>query len=382
MKKIQLFRTVAILIVIFNVLNYFIMASAYTGFNVKESATLFDYTFIIFTNIEGQYHVIGAASDNAFLPVIILLLVDLYLAYVLILCVPKYGDYMNMPYKRIYFPCFIGTMLHLLLFVFSVPSSSHDESYFMMIGRGMLLNPLYIIGYLVILWMFYRIKRKEITCNSSIKTKLNVYDVIVLGILIELVLSFFYVTLVNRLVIRGINRDGIKYTSYYGNLFFSQLMMMFKEKNYYNLSGKVESYPYMIIPLIILIAQILLAIFKPKGKIIMIGCLSLISVVVMTIGLGDMCDSIYTNYISTNSRNFFDLVGIGYYYIILLNISIIVFYLMSIKYYDYIIVGAHEMEDIVNMDRIKKDEEENEKNVEVIDEINKENEELLEKESD
>lgn len=382
MKKIQLFRTIAILIVIFNILNYFIMASAYTGFNVKESATLFDYTFINFTNIEGRYHVIGSASDNAFLPVILLLFVDLYLAYVLILCVPKYGDYMNMPYKRIYFPCFIGTMLHLLLFVFSVPSSSHDESYFMMIGRGMLLNPLYIIGYLVILWMFYRIKRKELTCNCSIKTKLNVYDVVVLGILIELVLSFFYVSLVNRLVIRGIDRDGLKYSAYYGNLFFSQLMMIFKEKNYYNLSGNVEGYPYMIIPLIILIAQILLAIFKPKGKIIMIGCLSLVSVVVMTIGLCDMCDSVYTNYISANSRNFFDLVGIGFYYIIILNIFIILIYLMSIKYYDYIIVGAHEIEDIVNMDRIKKDEEENKKNIEKIDENNKENEELLEKESD
>lgn len=374
MKKIQLFRTIAILIVVFNILNYFIMASAYTGFNVKESATLFDYTFINFTNIEGRYHVIGSASDNAFLPVILILFVDLYLVYVLVMCTPKYGDYMNMPYKKIYFPCFIGTMLHLLLFVFSVPSSSHDESYFMMIGRGMLLNPIYIIGYLVILWMFYKIKRKELTCNCRIKTKLNVYDVTVLGILIELVLSFFYVTLVNRLVIRGVNRDGIKYTSYYGNLFFSQIMMIFKQKNYYNLSGKVEGYPYMIIPLIILIVQILLAIFKPKGKAIMIGCLSLISIITLTLGLADMCDSIYPNYISQNSRNFFDLVGIGYYYIIILNIAILCIYLLSRTYNDSIIIGAHEMEDIVNMDRIRKDEEDKKKKSNEVNDDNMENE--------
>ena len=360
MKKIKLYRTLAIIIVIFNILNYFLMAASYTGFNVKESATLFDYTFINYTNIDGRWHIPGSASDNAFLPIIILLLVDLFLAYVLLFNTPKYGDYLNMPYKKIFAGCFVGMLLHVILLGFSVPSSSVDESYFTMIGRGMLLNTFWTIGYLVILFLFYRIKRKEITCNDIVKTKLNVYDVVILGILVELVLSYFYCTLVNRLIIKGVSRDGIKYTNYFGKLYLSEFMMLFKPKNYYNLSGKLENYLYMIIPLVILVVQILLTVFKVKYRTIIVGILSLISIITLTLGLCDMCDSIYPNYINITTRNFFKLVGIGYYYIIILNIALFSVYLLSVSYNESIIIGVNEIEKIVKNDTLKnftKDEE-------------------------
>lgn len=353
MKKIQFARTIALVIVIFNILNYFLMAASYTGFNIKESATLFDYTFINYTNIDGRYHIVGAASDNAFLPIIVLLFVDLYLAYVLLFNTPKYGDHLNMPYKRLFVGCFLGMLLHLILLGFSVPSSSVDESYFTMIGRGMLLNSFWTIGYLVILYLFYKIKRKEITCNDEVKTKLNVYDVIILGILVELVLSYFYCSLVNRLIVSGIGRDGLKYTNYFGRLYLSEFMMLFKPKDYYNLGGKLESYLYMMIPLIILVAQILLTVFKVKYRTIIIGVLSLISVITLTLGLCDMCDSIYPHYISNDSRNFFDLVGVGYYYIIILNIALFGVYLLSRTYSETVIIGAKEIEEIVKNDTLK-----------------------------
>lgn len=376
MKKIQLFKTIALLIVIFNIFNFFLLSASYTGINVTESASLSDYAFYNFTNIDGRYHIIGSASDNRLIPAIVLLFVDIYLLIVLVFFTPIHADYLELPHRKIFAGAFIGILLHLLLTIFSVPSSSFDESYFTMIGRGMLLNSIYIIGYLIIIWMFYRIKKKEYLCNDSINTKkIKIVDVVVIGILIELVLSFFYGTLVNRLIIKGIDRDGMKYTSYFGQVYLSQFTMIFGQKNVYNLSGKVENYPYMIICLIILVAQIILAIFKPKGKVVIISILSFINVIIMTIGLIDLCDSFYTNYININSRNFFKLVGACYYYVIALNIAITVSYLISMRSYDFVIVGTHEMENIANIDRLEK-EEKNEDNLDAV------NEKLILKESD
>jgi len=370
MKKITLFRTIALLIVLFNVLNYFFMDASYTGFNVKESATLFDYTFINFENIEGRWHVIGAASDNAFLPMIVLLITDLYLLFVLLFNTYKYGDYMQMPYKRIFITSGIGIFLHVFLLIFSVPSSSHDEAYISMIWKGMLLNSFWTIGYIVIIVLFFKIRKHKFTVNDSYETKLNLTDVIVIGFLVELVLAFFYCSLVNRLVISGVSsRTGLKYKRIYGKLFFSQFMMMFKQDNYYNLSGNIESYPYMFIPLLALIAQIVLVIFKPKGKKIMFSIISLISIIVMTIGLADMCNSFYAKYINVNSRNFFSLVGPGYYFIILLNISMVSIYFIP-RREEKIIVAAHEMEEIVKYVAEKNEEnkEDEETNLESNDE--------------
>ena len=361
MKKITLFRTIALLIVLFNILNYFFMDASYTGFNVKESATFFDYTFINFENLEGRFFKVGIASDNAFLPVLIVLLIDLYLFFVLLFNTKKTGDYLTMPYKRIFITCALGILVHVLLFNFSVASSSHDEAYITMIWKGMLLNTLWIVGYIAIIVFFHKIYKHKICANDSYTTKLTITDVLVLGFLVELVLSFFYCSLVNRLVISGVSeRTGLKYTRHYGKLFFSGFMMMFKQKNYYNLDGVVESYPYMIICLIILISQILLVIFKPKGKKLMVGILSLISVVVMTLGLADMCNSIYANYINENSRNFFSLVAPAYYFVIALNIAMISVYLYPRVNDECIIIDANIIEEIVNAEAKKKEENENE----------------------
>lgn len=359
MKKITLFRTIALLIVLFNVLNYFFMDASYTGFNVKESATLFDYTFINFENIEGRWHVIGAASDNAFLPVLIVLFIDLYLFFVLLFNTKKTGDYLSMPYKRIFITCGLGILVHVLLFNFSVASSSHDEAYITMIWKGMLLNSLWIVGYITIIVFFHKIWKHKLTANDSYTTKLTITDVLVLGFLVELVSSFFYCSLVNRLVISGVSeRTGLKYTRHYGKLFFSSFMMMFKQKNYYVVDGVVESYPYMIICLLVLISQVLLVIFKPKAKKAIVASLSLISVVIMTIGLADMCNSIYANYINENSRNFFSLVGPGYYFVILLNIAMISIYLYPRVNDECIIIDANIIEEIVNAEAKKKEENE------------------------
>lgn len=359
MKKITLFRTIAILIVLFNVLNYFLMDASYTGFNVKESATFFEYTFINYENLEGRFFIVGIASDNAFLPVIIVLLTDLYLLFVLLFRTRSTGDYLTMPYKRLFITCAFGILIHVLLFNFSVASSSHDETYFTMIWKGLLLNSLWIVGYTMIIMFFYKIWKNKITVNDAYTSKLTITDVLVLGFLVELLLSFFYCTLVNRLVISGISEyTGLEYTRYYGKLFFSEFMMMFKQHNYYGVEGVVESYPYMIICLVILITQIILVIFKPKGKKVMVSVLSLISVVIMTIGLADMCNSIYTNYINETSRDFFSLVGPGYYFVILLNIAMISAYWSPRVNDECIIIATHEIEEIVNYEAKKKEENE------------------------
>lgn len=41
MKKIALFRTISIVLVLFNILNYFFMAAARTGDTITETATFF-----------------------------------------------------------------------------------------------------------------------------------------------------------------------------------------------------------------------------------------------------------------------------------------------------------------------------------------------------
>ena len=358
MKKIILFRTIAIIIVLFNILNFFLMAASYTGINVKESATLFDHTFFNYTNIDGRWHIVGSASDNRLLPAIILLLLDLYLGFILSFRTPKYGDYLVMPYKRIFITCGIGIFLHLFLLMFAVSSSSYDEGYLNMIWKGMLWNTLWTIGYIVIIVLFAKIKRKKLTTNDEIKSRISVKDVIALSILIELFLSFFYVTLVKTFVYT-VSRDGLSHTMRYGTLYFSQFMMMFKQENFYNLPGKVEGYPYMIIPLIIIFIQIITMIIKPKYRTIIVGVLSLINLVIMTIGLCDMCDSIYPNYISQNSRNFFSLVGAGYYFIILLNIALLCVNLYPETDSNIIIVGESEMEKIVNEEYLKNSEDKN-----------------------
>ena len=134
-------------------------------------------------------------------------------------------------------------------------------------------------------------------------------------------------------------------------------MMMFKQDNHHNLPGVVEGYPYMIIPLILIFAQTIITLTKPKGKTIMIGVISLISIVVMTIGLCDMCDSIYAKYICKESRNFFSLVGIGYYFIIGLNIALLCSNLYPENNLETVIIGAKEMQDVIDFENEKKNEE-------------------------
>ena len=113
MRKITLFRTLSIIIVVFNILNFFFMAASYTGINVKESATISDYAFYNYSNIDGMYHVIGSASDNRLIPAIVILFVDIYLLFVLLFRTTKASDYLSMPYKRIFITCAIGIFLHI-----------------------------------------------------------------------------------------------------------------------------------------------------------------------------------------------------------------------------------------------------------------------------
>ena len=340
------------------------MASSYTGFKVTECASFSDHAFYNYTNIEGMYHVIGTASDNRLIPLIIFLAIDLYLLFVLLFNTPQTADYLQVPYKRIFITCALGIFFHLFVLLFSVSSSSHDEAYLEMIWKGMEINQLWIIGYVIIIIFLYKIRRHNMTLNDSFTTKLKIVDVVALGILVELLLAFFYTPLVNRMSITSY-RDGIKHTAIYGKLYLSEFMMILKQKNYYGLSGNVESYPYMIIPLAIIIAQVFIVLFKPKGRTIIIGILSLISIIVMTIGLCDMCDSIYANYICKNSRNFFKLVGAGYYFIIALNIALLCVYLWPKRDSNEIIIGVKEIEDIVNYETKKKNNNDSSNNEEI-----------------
>ena len=362
MKKITLFQTISILIIVFNIFNYFFLTASYTGDGIKESSTFFSHTFI------SSYTIDGSAGDNDFLGFILIPIIDLYILYVLVFKVPKFGDYLAMPYSRIYAGCAVGILAHVFVFCFAIQNG--DMPYFMGMFKGMLLNLLWIIGYFVIIEFFYIIKKQRLSHRNAINTKLNAFDVMVIGIMIELVLSFFYCSLVNRFVIHGVTRDGIEYTRYRGQLFFSQFMMMFKQKNSYGFDGKIEGYPYMIICLVIIIAQLIIAVLKPKKRVIILGVLSLINVVILTIGLCDMCDSNYTNFINRDSRNFFKLVGVGYYYIIFLNIAIPCVYLSSIGRTDMLIIGTDEIEDIVMNDAKKINEKQEEDNIYVIEDYN------------
>ena len=345
MKKIELFRTIAIMIVLFNIINYFLMAASYSGLFIRESSTLFDYSFINFTNIDGRYVKVGIASDNRFPFFVTILLVDLILGYLLIFKSTKKGDYLDMPHKWINLMCFLGILVHLFLLIFIVASSTNDETYFLMIGKGMLINILWIIGYIVIFELFYTIGSKKIDYNDVFETKINVFDIVAISFLIELVLAFFYVSLVNRIV------DG---KIFYGRVYLSQYTMLFKTTNPYGLEGKVENYPYIITILILLFVQIALSIFKTKFKTVIITVLSIINIVILTIGLVDMCDSIYPNYISTNSRNFFILVGVGYYFIIFLNIALLGVNLYNRMYAKAIEKEKKETKNEENNDTLKK----------------------------
>ncbi|MCR5462392.1 MAG: hypothetical protein K6E87_04930 [bacterium] len=374
MKKLSLIRTVVILILIFNILNYFFLAASYTGKGVKECATLFAHTFINNTNLDGFFpiHYGGIGSDNAFLGFLILPILDLYFLFVILTDFPPSWDYVTMPYKKINIICGIELLAHTLLFVFAI--SSDDPPYFTMMFRGAFLTHIWFISYIVIFELFYLVRKHRMTHKTTFKKiKLNVFDVAVIGILIELALAFFYCPLVNRIVSVTISEDGIKHTHKFAEFFYTEFVMIFKQKNYYSLDGKVEGYPYMIICLIIIVGQMVLAILKPKHKEKIIFGLSLISILVLTIGLCDMRDSIYTHYITKeNSNNFFKIVGAGYYFIIALNIAIPCVYLSSIGKTDMIIISTDEIEDIVMNDAKKLEEKQEEHDNVYI--INNENE--------
>ena len=365
MRKIGFFWTLSILIVLFNIINFFFLATAYSGFNVKESSTIFDAAFINYTNLEDKYFSVGIASDNRQFYIAAVLVIDLLLGYTLVVRTPKYGDYLTMPYKRINIYCTLGIMFHMFLFMHSVPSSSHDETFFLMIGKGMLMNLLWIIGYIAIIEFFYMIKSKKLKAGDIYNTKLRCKDVAVLGFLVELILSFFYTSLVQR--ITRVNMYGTK--KYYGRLFLSQFMMLFKPTNYYSVEGKVESYPYMIICLIVIIAQILITIFlKKKFKIIFMTILSVVSIIVLTIGVNDVCDSIYVDYISEKGSSFFNIASFGYYFVVVLNIAMLGTSLWSLSSSEGIFIGTSEIEQLVNEEAKKKSEEEIIDNVYVINE--------------
>ena len=364
MKKIVLFRTIAILIILFNILNYFFLAASYSGGDIITSSTFFDHTMLNFTTSEDfiayKFHISlkgGGLSDNQLIIGFIIPLIDIFLGAIILFFTPKCGDYMQIPYKRIFVTCGIGIIFHSFLFIFC--GATTDVAYFILMFKGMILNLLYIIGYIVIIEMFRKIKVHKITYNEEYKTKLNIFDVAVIGILIELFLAFIYVTLVRRLIITGINRDGQPYKRYYGNFYFSQLLMMFKQKDY-GLPGKVEGYPYMVICLIIIVIQMVLTILKTKYRQFIVIALSIVSIVVMTIGLNDIRDSFYVCYISDKGNGFFDIAGSGYYFIIALNLSLIIPYVWPKGNVDCIVIGAKEIEDIVNAETIRKKEKETE----------------------
>ena len=315
----------------------------------------FDGTIYNFGNLDTTFGSrLGACGYNVSPPLIVLLLVNLVLLYVLVFKVKKTGDYLNMPYKLINTICTIGIALHMFVFIITTPSARHEETYFTIIFKGMFLSLIYFISYIVIIELFYIIKKKKLSYNDSYNTKLTCFDVVIIAFLIEIFLSFFYVTLDQRLVVISVI-DGIEHKTYLGQFYMSQFSMILRHKNIYGLEGNVENYPYMIIILFLIIGQLVLAIFKPRFKITMITILSIINIVIMTFGLLDMRDSFYTNYIDSSSRNFFDLVGMGYYFIIGLNIAVLGVNLYSYNYKESIIIGVNEIEAFVNSDTVKKD---------------------------
>ncbi len=361
MKKIACFRTISIVLVLFNIINFFFMAAAWTGDYAIESATFFDGAFNSFENIDARYITLGAAGRNPFFAIIGLVIINLALLYVLVFKVKKTGDYLSMPYKSINFICAIGILFHMLIFILSTPSCRNEEFYFKIIFRGMLLPLIIFVSYIVIIEFFHIIKKKKLSYNDSFKTKLNCFDVVIIAFLIEILLSYFYVTLDQRLIGHFVNKYGEEYTRKFGHFYMSQFVMVIKQNNYFGLEGKIESYPYMLIILFLIIGQIVVAFLKPKFRITIITCLSVINILIMTIGLLDMRDSFYARYINDFSRSFFDLVGPGYYFIIALNIAVLGVNLYSYNYEEPIIISVREIEAFVNADAIKKEEEAKEK---------------------
>ena len=124
----------------------------------------------------------------------------------------------------------------------------------------------------------------------------------------------FFFTPINRIVHEESYESLFGYSSiYYTKFMYSPFYMMFKYKNYGELPGKVECYPYMIIILLCYLGVIGLEFFKnKKSNIISIGLLA-VAAIVLTIGCVDMSNSFMAHYMTSKATNFFNCVGASYY---------------------------------------------------------------------
>lgn len=340
MRKIDFARFIVFLIVLFNIVNYFVMAVAINGNHIIEGTTYLDATFYAYEPLENALGMhTGVGGGNKVIIFFFYLIVDLILLYFITLRPLKKG------FRKCFVPiisfCVIGIFLHLFSFMVCIPSALRDDiSYFNMIGKGMIIGLLYIISYIAIIEIIILINKKQIRDDDVITSKYSVFDVISFSIIIELILSFFYVSIVKRYYV--VYNPGMNETrKYFNRYFFSSFVMGIKNGNYYNLFGKNEFYPYMWIILFGLIAELIFILVKNKATKYVVLSLSLINIILLIIGICDSFNSFFMRYVTTMKPNIFTVCGFGFYFVIILNIILI---LLNIKNNKIIVIDENIIE--------------------------------------
>lgn len=328
MESTKKFRLIIWCLILTNILNFFFLAISYSGEYVKEGMTFFDVAMNLNLQIETRFgfkpEFLSSNSPFLFIPILI---VNIVLIIILVKSSKNCFLKLNEPVKPLMIVSCIGIILHFLYFNFSIPNQ--EKTYMTLISKGMIGNFLFIISYALIIGfsvLFIKNEEKEL--------KISKLGIISIFILVELIISFFFFSIVNnaRVWVSGYEEYGKKdHWAYYNRLFFSPFEMTYKHNNYYNLEGKIETYSYMWIVFIIYMVSIIVTFIKAKWAKIVNAILAFISIIFMFICAIDMVDSYMMNYVCIGEKTFFSCVGLAFYVIIILNIA-----LCSIKIYQFI----------------------------------------------
>lgn len=340
MKKIEFARYVSIAIIICNIFNYFFMAASYGGVYLKQSASFFENTFINYEPFERGlgYHTLFTGSAS--LPFILFPIVDAVILFFLLKKTKNYLIYSDIPYVKLFTSLGIAIILHILAFNVCNCTAQGEVVFILEIRHAMFINVIYIVGYFIIIYLFINVKNKRYTNESLMKIKIDLLQIISLSIIIELILSFFYTSIVCNLRV-WINPDPIyeiePHFRKYGKFFFSPFEMTYKHGNPYGFEGKNESYPYMWVLLFCYIIMPLLSFLKIKKSELINIVLTSICIIIMIVSVIDMGNSIYVNYVRKGA-NFFQIAGEGFYAILFLQSLFILINVLQIQKKKIIVV--------------------------------------------